>query len=63
MDLATTVEPADLPLHPGETGTVHVTITNRRRDAGHERKTRRSRFAKTELVDSGLGACMWKGYS
>ena len=39
VDLAVTVDPAGLSLHPGESGTVHVDDHQSRRDAGHERKS------------------------
>ena len=63
VDLATTVEPAELPLHSGETGTVHATITN----VGSMHATNVNAWMTmrntTELVDSGLGACTSKGSS
>ena len=61
VDLAVAVDPAGLSLHPGESGTVHVTITNR----GAMQATNVRAFLQvrqsTEIVDVGVGPCVWNG--
>jgi hypothetical protein len=61
VDLAVTVEPPGLWLHPGESGTVHVTIANRGAMQATNVNALLQVRQSTEIVDFGIGPCIWNG--